>query len=93
MPRIRQNAEQYAREDFQKEIRISQARYGLMSQRALCQETGIPASTFCKLMQEPERFTIENLKKVVDVIHPDPMAILALLGYKRKDVKGLEEME
>lgn len=87
MPRIRQYAEKYAREDFQTEIRKQQGVYNLMSVRALAREAGIPHNTLGAKLKDPDRLEVADLRKLVETIEPDPAALLALVGYDSKTIK------
>lgn len=87
MPRIRQNAQRYASEDFLREIRQKQGFHNLMSQRALSGACGIPRSTLSARLASPETLTVEDLRKLVGTIAPDPLIVLALLGYDRQALK------
>ena len=91
MPRLKQNAERYARENFQAEIRRKQGERDLMSVRALSREVGIPATTLGPKLEEPDKLKVEDLKKLVAVLTPDPMAVLALLGYDSKTLRRVAE--
>lgn len=87
MPRIRQKEQQYADEDFRKEVRIKQGAYDLMSQQALADATGIPRPTLRKRMLEPQTMTVEEFRKLIGTLCPDPGAVLRLLGYSSKDIR------
>ena len=87
MPRISQNAEKYAMEDFQREIRSKQGYYNLMSFRALGAAADIPHVTLWAKLKEPDKLEVAELRKLVKTIRPDPFILLALLGYSRQDIK------
>ena len=91
MPRLRQNAERYAREDFQTEIRKKQGEHDLMSVRALARALGIPATTLGPKLEEPDKLKVEDLRKLVAVLALDPLAVLALLGYDNKTIRQVAE--
>lgn len=91
MPRIRQNEEAYAQSDFQTEIRRQQGYHNLMSGRSLSQAVGIPNSTLNPKMSNPFRLTVEDFRKIIPVLHPDPAVVLALLGYSKKEIKKFKE--
>lgn len=82
MPRIKQNFECYAKEDFLKEIRCRQGEHDLMSVRALASAAGIAHTTLHEKLREPDRLTVADLKKLTATIRPNPFVVLALLGYK-----------
>lgn len=92
MPRIRQYTTKYADEDFRKELRRQQGVYNLMSTRALGKDLGIPHSTLHRKIEEPEKFSVDDLRKLIDGLKLNPAVILGLLGYKSKEIKkSLEE--
>lgn len=84
MPRIRQLADKYAREDFSKEIRRKQGEMELMSVRALAEATDIPASTLGPKLREPDKLDVVDLRKIIKTLSPDPAAVLRFLGYESK---------
>lgn len=73
--------------DFQREVRVKQGYYNLMTQRALAESSGIPQSTLSKRLANPEDLTVAELRKLVASIIPDPVAILALVGYDERSLK------
>ena len=84
MPRIRQLADKYAREDFAKEIRRKQGEMELMSIRSLAEAADIPASTLGPKLREPDKLDVVDLRKIVKTLSPDPAVVLRLLGYEAK---------
>lgn len=88
MPRIRQNAEQYAVEDFKKELRIRRAEYELQSVQSLSDVTGIPLTSLWKKLKEPLTLRVSDLEAIVKAVHPDARIVLALLGYTTKEING-----
>ena len=84
MPRIRQLADKYAREDFTKEIRRKQGEMELMSIRSLAEATDIPPSTLGPKLREPDKLDVVDLRKIVKTLSPDPAVVLRLLGYETK---------
>lgn len=87
MPRIYQNAEKYAQEDFRKEIRKKQGEYDLMSVRALADRAGIPQSTLNPKIHNPNKLLISELRKLIEILHPDIGVLLILLGYTKKEIR------
>ena len=86
MPRIHQYDDRYAVEDFQREIRCRQGYYDLMTIQAVADVVGIPRSTLHTKLRDPETLGVEDLRKLIPVLHPDPRAVLALLGYTKKEI-------
>ena len=84
MPRIKQLADKYAREDFTKEIRRKQGEMELMSIRSLAEATDIPPSTLGPKLREPDKLDVVDLRKIVKTLSPDPAVVLRLLGYETK---------
>lgn len=92
MPRIKQLSGRYADEDFRKELRRQQGVYNLMSTRALGKDLGIPHSTLHRKIEEPEKFSVDDLRKLIAGLKLNPAVVLGLLGYKSKEIKkSLEE--
>ena len=89
MARIRQYADRYAAEDFRKEMRIRQGEQDLMSKAALAEAADLPRTTVTKRLAEPETMTFGEFRKLNEAVHPDPVAVLPLLGYTMKDIKKL----
>lgn len=90
MPRINQKADEYARADFQREIRTRQGFYDLMSLRALAEASGIPHTTLWAKLKDPDKLEVADLRKLVKVICPDPLILLALLGYSKQDIRRVK---
>ena len=86
MARIYQKAMQYATADFQKEIRIRQGMYDLMTQNALAEAIGMPRPTLRKRLLEPGTMTFGEFQKLNAAVHPDILAVLPLLGYSEKEI-------
>ena len=89
MPKLRQYADKYAAEDFRKEMRIRQGEQDLMSKSALAEAANLPRTTVTKRLAEPETMTFGEFRKLNEAVHPDPVAVLPLLGYTMKDIKKL----
>ena len=62
MPRIKQNEEKYAAEDFRKEVRIKQGERDLMSVTALAEEADIPRTTLTKRLSDPMSMTFGEFR-------------------------------
>lgn len=92
MPRIRQYAAKYAEEDFRAEVRQRQGFYNLMTITALAEHIGMPRSTLGVKLKAPEKWTVEDLRKLIAGLKLPPAAVLGLLGYSQKEIKkSLEE--
>lgn len=93
MPKIPQYSDRYAAESILREIRTRQGAADLMNNRALADACGIPYQTLLRRLKCPEDFTLGELKKLVKVIPLHPFALLSFLGYGKKDIKKLCEVE
>ena len=92
MPRIRQYATKYANEDFRAEVRQRQGLYNLMTIKALAEHIGMPRGTLGVKLKDLNKWTVEDLRKLIAGLKLNPAAVLGLLGYSQKEIKkSLEE--
>lgn len=85
MPRIRQYADKYAKNDFVGEIdRIIRC-------PELSEQSGLAYSTLRKRLLEPGDFRLWELKRVIKVAKPSIRIVLIMLGYSSKDIKEFKE--
>ncbi len=89
MARLRVEPEAAAREAFRTEIRVRRAVLD-MNQRGLADCLGVVPSVMSKLLAEPDKISVERLRKIVKTLGPDPIVVLKLLGYSQKELKGLQ---
>lgn len=90
MPRIRQYAQRDAKVDFRKAIELARTDAEIRNTKALAEEVGIPYTSFWRLLQEPEKMTLGQLQQLLKTIPLPAAAILAFVGYERKEVKSYE---
>ena len=91
MGRAKKTPDMAAGDNFRREVRMRQGYYDLMTQMALSEQIGIPQSTLSKRLAQPENFTVEELRRLVGGIKPDPFVMLGLLGYEAKDIRKAKE--
>lgn len=92
MPRIRQNAQRYADEDFWREIQSRKALAGIKTDKDLAESIGISPSGLSKRKQNVGGMTITDLQRFVKALKPSPVVVLKMLGYSAKDIpRGLQE--
>lgn len=91
MPRIKQNEEKYAVEDFRKEVRIRQGERDLMSVRALAEAADMPRTTVTKRLKDPMGMTFGEFRRINRATGLDPAAVLPLLGYSAKEIRMFRE--
>ena len=80
MPRIRQNAAQYAADDFRKALKNALVNCG-KKQKDLAAETGIPESTVSERIRDPRKLTLGQMQEIVRATQMEPEAVLKFLGY------------
>lgn len=90
MPRLRQYAENYAAEDFRREMRSRMGYYDL-SQSDLAGQTVLSQSTISTRMRDPNSITVGELRSLIKVLKLNPRIVLALLGYSKKEIKEAVE--
>ena len=91
MPRLRQYADRDARNDFRKAIEHARTDAEIRNTKGLAEAVGIPYTSFWRLIQEPEKMTLGQLRKLLKTIPLPAAAILAFVGYDRKEVKSYEQ--
>lgn len=85
MPRIRQYAENYAAEDFRREMR-SRMGFHDLSQRELAQKANVSQTTISNRIRNPNCITVGELRSINKVLGLNPGIVLALLGYSNKQI-------
>ncbi len=91
MPRIRQNAEAYARKDFQKAIGRAQVDADLTQKKMLAEASGIPYTTLWRRIENPEELSLKQVRQLLTVLPIPAEALLAFLGYQTKEIKTIKE--
>lgn len=89
MPRIRQNEEKYAMNDFVAEINAQCGRYGYKSQKSLGNALGVCQATAGSYLKNPDGISIGMLRSMVKVLRLDPVVVLRAIGYSSKDIQRL----
>lgn len=87
MPKIRQKEAEYRQSDFLAAIRAGQAKADVMKITSLSEASDIPYSTMYKRLQDPDKLTAEEIRKLLGAIDIDPIALLKFLGYSLKDIR------
>ena len=90
MPRIHQFAEQYAQKDFQKAIEFARINAEIQNTKVLAENVGIPYTSFWRLLQEPDKITLGQLRKMLRVLPLPAAAVLAFIGYDGKTSRSFE---
>lgn len=87
MPRIRQNADRDAMNDFLADVKGQMARHGFTSQKALGKALGLAQGTVCNYLASPGSIRMGVLKDMCKQLKLDPITILRALGFSSKDIK------
>ena len=90
MPRIKQYAERDARRDFQKAIEMARMDGDFRNKKRLAEAVDIPYSSFWRMMESPEKITLGQLRTLVKTIPIPASAVLAFVGYERKEIREHE---
>lgn len=91
MPRIKQLYPKYANEDFVKEIRKKMIDYSYKSIKELALKMQVDPRTMYRRVENPEHFTVSDLRRLIPLLCPDPGIVLSLLGYTKQDIKRFKE--
>ena len=86
MPRIRQLSQHYANEDFTKALRVEMLYCGYGSFKEVAKAVPMDHRTLYRKVNEPEKFTIAELRELRKVLNLEPDIILALLGFSSKEI-------
>ena len=87
MPRIRQYADKYLRDDLLREVDVRCAWNGIKTNKALGDALGVTDMTIGNFRREPGARQIVLLQKMVKVLKPNPGPVLLFLGYSEKEIK------
>ena len=86
MPRIRQLYQHYANEDFTKALRVGMLYCGYGSFKEVAKAVPMDPRTLYRKVNEPEKFTIAELRELRKVLNLEPDILLALLGFSSKEI-------
>ena len=76
-----------AEDGFIRELRARFAWHGITSATDIAGKIGVPKTTWCRKMREPDSMFARDIRKVVKTVKPDPSVVLEFLGYSRQDIK------
>lgn len=93
MPRIRQLADQYAKADLQREIDVRCAYQGFKTNEELGKAMDVCCSSVGNYKKEPDKMQVKILRRMVQVLQPDPGILLKFLGYSSKDIKAFAKRQ
>lgn len=86
MPRIRQLSQHYANEDFTKALRVGMLYCSYGSFKEVAKAVPMDPRTLYRKVNEPEKFTIAELRELRKVLNLEPDILLTLLGFSSKEI-------
>lgn len=89
MPRIRQKADVYRNEDFRRDVLARLAQMGI-HQRDLAEHLGVCDGTISIMLRQPEKISVDRLRKIISFLDLEPASILRFTGYNQRDIKKEE---
>lgn len=78
--RTKESREAEAKDAFRLEVKLQRVRLG-MTQGALANEVDMDSSVLSKCLSEPDKLSVERLRKIAQALNMDPLIILGLIGY------------
>ena len=93
MSRPRQTAEsreKAAKDAFRLEIKLQRV-YHDMTQGELADYADMDRSVMSRFLSDPDRFRVDQLRKIIHVLELNPMTILALLGYEPRVIQNINK--
>ena len=87
MPRLKVKADEYAREDFSKELRKNMIDVNIDSIQELADRMGVDGRTMQRRMKDIGKLKVEELAAMKTILCPNPVLLLRVLGYSTKEIK------
>lgn len=82
----KESMEASAREAFRQEVKVRRV-YRNMKQSELAEAIGVVPSVMSNLLANPDKINAGRLRKIIAALDINPMIVLALLGYSKKDLQ------
>lgn len=82
--------DQTDKEQFVLELKLRRVACGL-NQNDIGTVLNLSPSRVSGLLADPDALTIARLRKIIKAILPDPIVVLAFLGYDQKTLNRLKE--
>lgn len=89
MPRIRQKAEQYAEDDFFRELEARKGWYGCQTNLDFGKMIGVCAKTVTNFERDPDSVRLGTFRAITKKLKPNPRIVLKYLGYSDQDIKKI----
>ena len=87
MAKTQRTVEAEAIDALRGELNAQRWRYGYTTFRSFGDALGIARDTANNYIKRPETIRIDTLRDMVRILKPDPMIILAAVGYTARDIK------
>lgn len=91
MPRVRQKADVYARNDFFRELDIRRAYYSIRSDTQLSLSLGLCHGRVSAYRTGRSTMDVDTLRAIVRLLSPDIGVVLRYLGYDTRQIKKFKE--
>ena len=85
-----ERANDMARKNFQKSVQHKRLDMD-MAQWELAMQLDLGPSGLSAQLANPDKIPVGRLRRIIQILHLDPMVILALVGYTDKEIKQLRE--
>lgn len=90
MPRIRQNADKYAKDDMSREIRAQMARF-TMPQRELAHKLNLSQSTVSKYIRDPDVMPMKVFRGMAEALNLDPMICMKFMKFSKSAIREVQQ--
>lgn len=87
MSKTPRTIEKEALDALRGELNAQRWRYGYTSFKSFGEALGIAMDTANTYIKRPEQIRIGTLRNMVRILKPDPMIVLAAVGYSQRDIK------
>lgn len=89
MPRIRQKAEQYAEDDFFRELEARKGWHRCQTNLEFSKLIGVCEKTITNFERNPDSIRLGMFREITKKLKPNPRIILKFLGYSDQDIKKI----
>ena len=84
----KESREAAAKDAFRLEIKLRRVRFD-MTQGELADKVDMNRSVLSRFIADPDRFRVDQLRKIIHTLDLNPVTILAFLGYEPKAIQSL----
>lgn len=81
----KESREAAAKDAFRQEVRVQRAVLD-MTQGELADAVGMDRSVLSRFLADPDKLSVGRMRGISQALGLDPLTVLALMGYEKKDV-------